>query len=123
VGVLVAGSAETPPEAPPGGSESATDRPGEDAPAPISVDVAMRVVKVAGQVVDVTPKEFDLLVLFVQNPGRPFSREELLDRIWKNEYDVTDRTIDTHVQRLRKKLAAGADAIQTVWGVGYRFQP
>jgi hypothetical protein len=119
VGVLVAGSAE----ALPGAGESATDRSGEDAPAPISVDVAMRVVKVAGQAIDVTPKEFDLLVLFVQNPGRPFSREELLDRIWKNEYDVTDRTIDTHVQRLRKKLAAGADAIQTVWGVGYRFQP
>lgn len=91
--------------------------------APISVDVAMRVVKVAGTAVDLTPKEFDLLVLFVQNPGRPFSREELLDRIWKNEYDVTDRTIDTHVQRLRKKLAGAADAIQTVWGVGYRFAP
>ena len=42
--------------------------------------------------------------------------------VWKNDYEVTDRTIDTHVQRLRKKLGDQSDAIQTVWGVGYRFQ-
>ncbi|KAA0231979.1 winged helix family transcriptional regulator, partial [bacterium] len=64
----------------------------------------------------------DLLALFAANPGRPFSRDELLDRVWKGDYDVTDRTIDTHVQRLRKKLGEQADAIQTVWGVGYRFR-
>jgi hypothetical protein len=92
-------------------------------PAPISVDVAMRVVRVEGALVELTPKEFDLLVLFVQNPGRPFSRDELLERFWRDDYEVTDRTIDTHVQRLRKKLGGQADAIQTVWGVGYRFGP
>jgi DNA-binding response OmpR family regulator len=81
----------------------------------------MRIVTVGRERIEVTPKEFDLLALFVQNPGRPFSREDLLDRIWKNEYDVTDRTIDTHVQRLRKKLGDQSEAIQTVWGVGYRF--
>lgn len=89
---------------------------------PISVDVAMRIVTVGGTRVEVTPKEFDLLALFVQNPGRPFSRDDLLERIWKNDYDVTDRTIDTHIQRLRRKLGDQADAIETVWGVGYRFQ-
>ena len=82
----------------------------------------MRIVTVGDQRVEVTPKEFDLLALFVQNPGRPFTRDDLLERIWKNDYDVTDRTIDTHIQRLRKKLGDQADAIETVWGVGYRFQ-
>ena len=88
----------------------------------ITIDVVMRVVTVAGREVELTPKEFDLLALFAQNPGRPFSRDELLDRIWRNDYEVTDRTIDTHVQRLRKKLGEQSEAIQTVWGVGYKFQ-
>lgn len=92
-----------------------------DGPA-ISVDVAMRQVTVGGEPVELTRREFDLLALFAANPGRPFSRDELLDRVWKGEYDITDRTIDTHVQRLRKKLGAQADAIQTVWGIGYRFR-
>lgn len=100
------------------GAAPATDPPS----GPISVDIAMRIVTVGDQRVEVTPKEFDLLALFVQNPGRPFTRDDLLERIWKNDYDVTDRTIDTHIQRLRKKLGDQADAIETVWGVGYRFQ-
>ena len=86
------------------------------------VDVAMRRVRVNGSAVELTPKEFDLLALFAQNPGRPFSRDELLDRIWRDDYEVTDRTIDTHVQRLRKKLGDQSGVIQTVWGVGYRFE-
>jgi hypothetical protein len=100
----------------------------DDAPAagggapPISVDIVMRVVRVDGHPVELTPKEFDLLALLVQNPGRPFSRDDLLDRIWKNDYEVTDRTIDTHVQRLRRKLGQEAQAIETVWGVGYRYR-
>jgi DNA-binding response OmpR family regulator len=78
---------------------------------------------VGSEPVDVTPKEFELLILLTGHPGRPFSREELLDRIWKDDLEVTDRTIDTHVQRLRKKLGPWAEAIQTVWGIGYRYQP
>lgn len=89
----------------------------------LTVDVVMRIVTVEGRRVELTPREFDLLALFVQNPNRPFSRDELLDRIWKHDFEVTDRTIDTHVQRLRKKLGPGAAAIRTVWGVGYRFEP
>lgn len=92
-------------------------------PAGIAVDREMRTVRAAGEPVEVTPREFDLLVLLTGHPGRPFSREELLDQIWKDDYDVTDRTIDTHVQRLRKKLGNAAECIQTVWGVGYRYQP
>lgn len=89
----------------------------------VQVDVLMRRVTVNDEAIELTPKEFDLLALFVQNPARPFTRDELLDRIWKNEYDITDRTIDTHVQRLRKKLGDAAAVIQTVWGVGYKYQP
>jgi DNA-binding winged helix-turn-helix (wHTH) protein len=100
----------------------APERAHQPADQGLTVDVAMRRVSVNGKPVELTPKEFDLLALFAQNPGRPFSRDELLDRIWRNDYEVTDRTIDTHVQRLRKKLGRHAGVIQTVWGVGYRFE-
>ena len=89
----------------------------------IVVDGPMRIVRVDGEAIEVTPREFDLLTLLTRHPGRAFSREELLDRIWKDDYEVTDRTIDTHVQRLRKKLGPRAEAIQTVWGIGYRYSP
>jgi len=89
----------------------------------ISVSPSMRTAAVNGEELDLTPKEFDLLALFVKNPGRAFSRDYLLERIWSNEYEVTDRTVDTHVQRLRKKLNTEADAIRTVWGIGYKLQP
>ncbi|MGE0601262.1 MAG: sensor domain-containing protein [Dehalococcoidia bacterium] len=89
----------------------------------IAVDREMRTVRASGELVEVTPKEFDLLVLLTGQPGKPFSREELLEQIWKDDYEVTDRTVDTHMQRLRKKLGAAAESIQTVWGVGYRYQP
>lgn len=88
---------------------------------PIAISLEMRTVAIAGAELDLTPKEFDLLVLFARNPGRAFSRDYLLERIWTNEYEVTDRTVDTHVQRLRKKLGDGADLIRTVWGIGYKL--
>jgi DNA-binding response OmpR family regulator len=88
----------------------------------VSVSLEMRAATIAGCEPDLTPKEFDLLALFVQNPGRAFSREYLLERIWGDDVYVTDRTVDTHVQRLRKKLNDDAELIQTVWGIGYRFQ-
>lgn len=108
-------------EAPGAAAEVAPGQPIESEDG-LMVDVAMRRVRVNGRPVDLTPKEFDLLALFAQNPGRPFSRDDLLDRIWRNDYEVTDRTIDTHVQRLRKKLGNQSGVIQTVWGVGYRFE-
>lgn len=89
---------------------------------PIVISLEMRAVTVAGKELDLTPKEFDLLVLFARNPGRAFSRDYLLERVWSNEYEVTDRTVDTHVQRLRKKLGEEADLIRTVWGIGYKLQ-
>lgn len=88
---------------------------------PIAVSPAMRTATVHGVELELTPKEFDLLALFARNPGRAFSRDYLLERIWTNEYEVTDRTVDTHVQRLRKKLGDDADLIRTVWGIGYKL--
>jgi len=89
----------------------------------IRLSLDMRTAFVGADELDLTPKEFDLLAMFVQNPGRAFSRDYLLERIWGDDVYVTDRTVDTHVQRLRKKLGDEADAIRTVWGIGYKLQP
>ena len=86
----------------------------------IAISPAMRTATVDGDEIELTPKEFDLLALFVRNPGRAFSRDYLLERIWGNEYEVTDRTVDTHVQRLRKKL--GDDAEADPHRLGHRLQ-
>jgi DNA-binding response OmpR family regulator len=89
---------------------------------PITVNIAQRAAFLRAEELDLTPKEFDLLCLFVQNPGRAFSRDYLLERVWGDDVYVTDRTVDTHVQRLRKKLGDDAEMIRTVWGVGYKLQ-
>jgi len=71
-----------------------------------------------------TATEFSLLKLLASNHGRVFSREFLLEEVWGNDAVVFDRTIDSHIQRLRKKLGgpdSPGDYIETVWGVGYRF--
>jgi DNA-binding response OmpR family regulator len=74
-----------------------------------------------GQELELTPKEYDLLVLLASHPGWVFKREVLLQQIWGDDYDGFDRTIDNHVTRLRKKLGPMGEKIDTVWGVGYRF--
>ncbi|WP_201363313.1 winged helix-turn-helix domain-containing protein [Dictyobacter formicarum] len=56
-----------------------------------------------------------------RNPGRAFSREYLLQELWGYDYDSFDRTVDTHITRLRKKMGPLGEKIMTVWGVGYRF--
>jgi len=61
--------------------------------------------------------------LFAAHPGRAFSRDFLLERIWDQDFEGFDRAIDTHVRRLRRKLGPLGDSISTVWGVGYRFVP
>jgi DNA-binding response OmpR family regulator len=70
-----------------------------------------------------TRKEFELLEVLVSNPGRAFSREFLVERIWGSDFDGFDRAVDTHVTRLRRKLGPLGERIVTVWGVGYRFTP
>ena len=78
-------------------------------------------VTLADEEIELTPKEYELLKLMASNPGRAFNREYLLENIWGYEYDGFDRTVDTHILRLRKKLGPLGDHISTVWGVGYRF--
>ena len=85
------------------------------------IDPPGRTVTVEGKPVDLTRREFDLLAMLASNPGRAFSRAYLLERIWGDEIEVFDRTVDSHVVRLRKKLGPAGQRIATVWGVGYRF--
>jgi len=76
-----------------------------------------------GAALDLTRTEFELLHLLIRNPGRAFSRSYLLDAVWGENYVTGDRSVDNVVLRLRKKLGALGDAIETVWGVGYRLTP
>ncbi len=72
---------------------------------------------------DLSPTEFDLLHLLLRSPGRAFSRAYLLDTVWGESYIGGDRSVDNTVLRLRKKLGSLGEAIETVWGVGYRLRP
>lgn len=90
---------------------------------PLIVDGASRVATLDGKPMHLTRKEFELLTVLVSNPGRAFSREFLVERVWGNDFDGFDRAVDTHVTRLRRKLGSLGDRIVTVWGVGYRFNP
>ena len=97
--------------------------------APISrgnlrIDPARREVTIGERQVDLTPKEFDLLRLFATNPGRVFPRKYLLEKIWDYSYEGYDRTIDSHINRLRAKIEDNPENPQmvlTVWGIGYKF--
>ncbi len=88
---------------------------------PLQINIVERVVFLENTEIDLTPKEYDLIVLLANNPGRAFSREFLLQQLWGYDYDGFDRTVDTHITRLRKKLGSLGEKIVTVWGVGYRF--
>ena len=88
----------------------------------IMLDLAQRVAIKSGAAVDLTVKEFDLLELLMRNPGRVYSRENLLDLVWGYEYQGDYRTVDVHIRRLREKLEldpANPKLILTKWGVGY----
>ncbi len=104
---------------------AASEEPAEDKVVQrggIRLDRGRHEVTVAGEVLDLTPTEFNLLAFLMDRPGRVLGREALLDKVWGSDVFVTDRTVDTHVKRLRSKLGPGADAIETVRGVGYRFR-
>jgi two-component system, OmpR family, alkaline phosphatase synthesis response regulator PhoP len=90
----------------------------------LRVDPVRREVTIAERHVDLTPKEFDLLRLFAANPGRVFPRKYLLEKIWDYSYEGYDRTIDSHINRLRAKIEENPEKPQlvlTVWGIGYKF--
>ncbi len=107
------------------GRSRTDERPGMISLPDLMVDPATREVISAGRPVQLTAKEFDLLRVLAGNPGRVFSREYLLDRVWGDDYAGFDRTVDTHILRLRKKLGGDGspgDRIVTLWGVGYKFE-
>ena len=86
------------------------------------IDFERYEVRVDGDPVDVTYKEFELLKFLVTHPGTPFGREALLDQVWGYDYYGGARTVDVHIRRLRAKIEAGGDAyIETVRNVGYKF--
>jgi len=85
----------------------------------VEVDPRRREVRAAGQPVDLTAREFDLLAHFAANPGLVYSRQQLLDAVWGEGWYGDERTVDVHVRQLRKKVGE-ALPLKTVWGVGYR---
>ena len=90
----------------------------------LTIDVEKRKVTLAGATVELTAKEFDLLVLFARNPGRAYTRQALLDAVWGYTFEGYDHTVNSHINRLRAKIEQDPSHphyIQTVWGVGYKF--
>ncbi|HLH60596.1 MAG TPA: response regulator transcription factor [Ktedonobacteraceae bacterium] len=90
---------------------------------PLFLDPQAHLATLHGLSLDLTPTEFALLHLLLRSPGRAFSRAYLLDTVWGQSYIGGDRSVDNTVLRLRKKLGPLGEAIETVWGVGYRLQP
>ena len=88
----------------------------------IVVDTLAHIVKVCGNVIDLSFKEFELLVYFMENIGIALSRENILNAVWSYDYFGDARTIDTHVKKLRAKLTSDADYIKTIWGLGYKLE-
>ncbi len=89
---------------------------------PIMINTDERQVYIDGDEVILTPKEYDLLLILCENQRKVFSRENLLELVWKFEYIGDSRTVDMHVQRLRKKLGKYNFFIKTVFGIGYKFE-
>lgn len=88
----------------------------------IIIDKAAHQVTIAGQVIELSYKEFELLTYFAENRGIALSREKILNHVWNYDYYGDARTIDTHVKKLRSKLGEkGGEYIKTVWGLGYKF--
>ncbi|WP_302625832.1 response regulator transcription factor [uncultured Eubacterium sp.] len=88
----------------------------------IEINKAAHIVKVHGEIVDLSFKEFELLTYFVQNKGIALSRENILNNVWNYDYFGDARTIDTHVKKLRSKLGTCGKYILTIWGMGYKFE-
>jgi two-component system response regulator MtrA len=86
------------------------------------LDLEGRRVEVEGRPVDLTKVEFDLLAALARRPGAAVPRGWLVDHVLDPERDGTERTLDVHVSRLRKKLGRAAHHVATVWGVGYRLE-
>jgi len=90
----------------------------------LSIDLDLRKVSLKGERLDLTPKEFDLLVLLASHPGKAFTRQELLEKVWGYTFSGYEHTVTAHINRLRMKIEANPEEpeyILTSWGIGYRF--
>lgn len=88
----------------------------------IQVDKEAHQVKINGQDVELSYKEFELLTYFIENKGIALSREKILNNVWNYDYFGDARTIDTHVKKLRSKLGEQGNMIKTIWGMGYKLE-
>ncbi len=91
----------------------------------LQIDTDKHTVRLDGQPLELTAKEFELLAHFARNPGRVFTRAQLLDSVWGYSHSGYEHTVNSHINRLRSKIEADADHpqwIETVWGVGYKFR-
>ncbi|MGQ8337509.1 response regulator transcription factor [Sunxiuqinia sp. A32] len=89
------------------------------------INVGMRVVEVNGKRIELSPKEFDLLVYLASNPGKTYSRMQLLNHVWGYEFEGFEHTVNSHINRLRSKIEENMNKpeyILTTWGVGYKFR-
>lgn len=92
---------------------------------PLKIDLACRQVQINGDTINLTAREFDLLLHFARHPGHVFSRAQLLDSVWGYGHDGYEHTVNSHINRLRSKIEsdpAHPELIVTVWGVGYKLQ-
>jgi DNA-binding response OmpR family regulator len=90
----------------------------------LTIDIDRHAVVVRGSTVELTAREFDLLVHFARHPGRVYSRDQLLDQVWGYQHSGYDHTVNSHINRLRSKIERdpqNPEYIHTVWGVGYKF--
>jgi len=104
--------------------EAHAEAPEEIAFGPLVIAPPKRKVWHGNDLLDLTAKEFDLLLLLARHPGRAYSRSELLDEVWGYQYEGYSHTVNTHINRLRGKIEDDPSEprlVQTVWGVGYRF--
>ena len=88
----------------------------------IEIDKAAHIVRIDGNEIELSYKEFELLTYFVENKGIALSREKILNNVWNYDYFGDARTIDTHVKKLRKKMGEKGDYIRTIWGMEYKFE-
>ena len=88
----------------------------------IYINQSAHEVKIDGEPIELSFKEFELLTYFVTNQGVALSRERILNNVWNYDYFGDARTIDTHVKKLRKKMGEKGDCIKTIWGMGYKFE-
>lgn len=88
----------------------------------IELNQTAHIMKIDGQVIDLSVKEFELLSYFMLNQGVALSREKILNHVWNYDYFGDARTIDTHVKKLRSKMGEKGEYIKTIWGMGYKFE-